>query len=301
MPEKNRKQALLPESCRVLPNNCGTAPGFSLELQQARLFFLPGVPVEMTAMLAQQVLPELLKLTGPRPARQECHVQVFGLSEPAVEERLQAIALPPQVEVGYGVHFPQVIVKLRSCEPRALQQARQMVTTALAEVLVNSDDRPPEQVTAELLIQSGLTLALAESCTGGMIAMRLTDVAGASAFLERGAVSYANSAKRDWLKVPQKTLDELGAVSEECARAMAEGVRAAATADLGLAVTGIAGPGGGTPEKPVGTVFLALADATHTRVERLQLGGSRQRIRELTTATALAWLRERVRQHPRDP
>ncbi|PNU18991.1 hypothetical protein C2E25_14720 [Geothermobacter hydrogeniphilus] len=154
-----------------------------------------------------------------------------------------------------------------------------------------------EKVTAELLIRSGLTLALAESCTGGLIAARLTEIPGASAFLERGVVCYANSAKRDWLQVPEAILNGVGAVSSECAEAMARGVRAAAGTDLGLAVTGIAGPGGGTTEKPVGTVYLALADGDRLHCERLFLSGSRRRIRELTLAKALDWLQSAARRH----
>jgi len=291
----NLKQSLLPEPCRVLVNNFGTAPGFALEIGSAQAFFLPGVPRELLGMLKEQVLPQLLKMTGSRLPRLETRLRTFGLAEPAVQELLTGLRLPAGVETGFGVSFPEVTVKLRSCDQAALQQAEAMTAKALEEILICSDERSTAQVTAEMLIQSGLSLSLAESCTGGLIAARLTEVPGASAFLERGAVCYATSAKQDWLNIPREILDDKGAVSSECASAMARGIRAAAGTDLGLAVTGIAGPAGGTPDKPVGTVYLALSDGDRVTVERLALGGSRERIRELTVATALGWLRAATR------
>lgn len=293
----NLQQARLPQGCTILPNHRGTAPGFRLRLNRAELFFLPGVPDEMLAMLDDQVLPRLLKLTGRRPARHEVRLQIFGLAEPHLEELLGAIELPSGIEIGFGVSFPRVIIKLRGLDPLDLDLARQRITAALQDCLVIAGDTSFEERVAELLIQSGQTLALAESCTGGLIAARLTEVPGASAFLERSAVTYANSAKQDWLGVPETILLTDGAVSAACAEAMARGIRSAAGTDFGLAVTGIAGPGGGTPEKPVGTVFLALADQDGVTVERLELGGSRQRIRELTLATAL----DRLIRHLQQP
>jgi nicotinamide-nucleotide amidase len=148
--------------------------------------------------------------------------------------------------------------------------------------------------TGELLITAGKSLALAESCTGGLVSQLLTDAPGASNFFERGGVTYANSAKTDWLGVTQQILDQDGAVSEASARAMAEGIRNAADSDLGLSITGIAGPDGGTEEKPVGTVFIGLADAIDTNVVRHQFAGDRQQVRLRTAYTALAMIQHHL-------
>ncbi|TYO97499.1 competence/damage-inducible protein cinA [Geothermobacter ehrlichii] len=290
MPAANRKQALLPQGAEVLVNGLGTAPGFCLEHRGCLFFFLPGVPREMQRMLETEVLPRLLASSGAPPALREERLRVFGLPEPEVESRLRRHGVPELVELGFGVEFPVTIVKLRSRDAAALAAAAERTRAALAGAILFPDQTTLAELAAKKLRQAKKTLALAESCTGGLIAARLTDIPGASAFFERGAVSYANSAKQDWLGVPAAILDEQGAVSAECAAAMAEGIRRAAGTDLGLAVTGIAGPDGGTKDKPVGTVFLALAHAAGTETERLQLGGDRWRIRELTAMTALARL-----------
>ncbi len=290
MPAASRRLALLPRGADILDNPLGTAPGFCLEHRGCLFCFLPGVPREMQQMLETEVLPRLRRRAGPAAALHEERLQVFGLPEPAIEERLRRQGVPERVELGFGVDFPLTIVKLRSPDRSALADAAERVRAALAGAIVFPAETSLARLAAERLIRAGLTLALAESCTGGLIAARLTDIPGASAFLERGAVSYANSAKQDWLGVPAAILAGEGAVSTACAAAMAEGVRRAAGTDLGLAVTGIAGPDGGSPDKPVGTVFLALADATGTTTEHLQFGGDRWRIRELTTMTALARL-----------
>jgi nicotinamide-nucleotide amidase len=152
---------------------------------------------------------------------------------------------------------------------------------------------------ARLLTDAGLTLALAESCTGGMVAQMLTDIPGASRFLERAAVTYANSAKQDWLQVPEEVLTNDGAVSRSCAQAMARGIRRAAGTHLGLAITGIAGPDGGSPDKPVGTVFLALDAVDEERVQGYRFSGERDKVRRLAACMALEWLRRYVCARPR--
>jgi nicotinamide-nucleotide amidase len=289
----NEKQALLPQKCRVLENHRGTAPGFQLQLNGAELYFLPGVPDEMEAMLLDKVLPDLQRLLPKRLALLEKVVKVFGLAEPQIEGLLRQAPLPAAVEVAYGVDLPLVLVKLRAAgdQSEQLDRAELLVWKILGDYVIGSGTESLQGNVCRLLTDHGTTLALAESCTGGMIAKLLTDIPGASAFLERGAVTYANSAKHDWLQVSAEILARQGAVSPECALAMAQGIRRAARTELGLAVTGIAGPDGGSEEKPVGTVFIALASATTTRVEEFRFGGSRERIRTLTSYTALDWLR----------
>lgn len=293
LPPGNEKQALLPHKCRILRNRHGTAPGFHLQLNAAEVYFLPGVPTEMAAMCKDVVLPELHGFFPDRLALEEKIVKVLGLAEPRIEELLNAAGLPGEVAVGFGLDWPLVLVKLRCGGEHAglLDQAELRVRKALGDHVIGIDsDTLPGNV-GRLLTDLGATLALAESCTGGMIAKLLTDLPGASAFFERGAVTYANRAKHDWLKIPWQLLTDHGAVSRECAEAMARGVRQAARTDLGLAVTGIAGPDGGTDDKPVGTVFIALCSAERTRVEEFHFGGSRERVRTLTSYTALDWLR----------
>jgi len=295
----NEKQALLPHKCRVLENHRGTAPGFQLELNGAALYFLPGVPDEMEAMLRDKIVPELQALLPSRLALQEKVVKIFGLAEPQVEEHLHRCSLPPDIEVAFGVDFPLVLVKLRGSGEQAelLDRAELQVRKILGDYVVGVESETLPGNVGRLLTDQGATLALAESCTGGMIAKLLTDIPGASAFLERGAVTYANSAKHDWLQVSPEILTRQGAVSRECAVAMAQGIRMVSGTDLGLAVTGIAGPDGGTVEKPVGTVYIALASAELTRVEEFRFGGSRERIRTLTSYTALDWLRHYAMSH----
>lgn len=295
MHPRDEKQALLPARAAVLANPRGVAPGFHLRHPQgADLFFLPGVPVEMRAMLADSVVPRLLNQAGERPERAQQRLTVFGLPEPELESRLQQAALPDGVELAYTVDFPLVRVRLSATGAGAGQRvdrAEVAARRALAEHLVAVGDDSLAAAAAKALTAAGLTVALAESCTGGLIATLLTDQPGASAFLERGAITYANAAKTGWLKVPAPLLARHGAVSAECARAMARGIRRAAGTDLGLAVTGIAGPDGGTPEKPVGTVFLALAAANDERVEEFRFRGDRGQVRLRSACTALDWLR----------
>ncbi len=297
MHPRNEKQALLPQKAIVLPNPVGTAPGFLLQHDGHTLFFLPGVPAEMQAMLTATVLPQLEKIAGGGYPRRERIYKTFGLPEPQVEERLASANLPPALQIAFGVEFPFVYSKVRAPGAAAeeiLDRAEVPIRRALNSHLVAIGEETLAGNVARLLTGAGLTLALAESCTGGLIAAHLTDIPGASAFLERAAVTYANSAKTDWLGVPAAVLERDGAVSEGCALAMARGIRQAAGSDLGLAVTGIAGPTGGTPQKPVGTVYLALAAADTEQVEMYRFTGDRGQIRLMAACMGLEWLRRYV-------
>lgn len=289
----DEKQALLPQKATILPNPVGSAPGFLLRQGDKDIFFLPGVPTEMAAILEQSILARLLERAGGAFPRQERVLKVFGLSEPKTEERL-AGSLPAGVTLAFGVDFPFVHVKLRAAGEEAetlLDRAELAARQALDNNVVAIGTGSLVQTVARQMTTAGLTLSLAESCTGGLIAKLLTDLPGASAFLERGAVTYANSAKGDWLGIPADLIAREGAVSEACALAMARGIRRAAGTDVALAVTGIAGPSGGTPGKPVGTVYLALAAADAEQVRGYRFGGEREQIRTLSACMALDWLR----------
>lgn len=295
----DEKQALLPERATLLPNARGTAPGFLLQQGDCSLFFLPGVPAEMLAMLEATVLPRLRQNFPPERPWQQRILKFYGLAEPRCEELLLGAGLPPQVALAYAVSFPEVHVKLRARGAAAkalLDDAEAAARRAAGDYLVATGTASLPANVAELLTGGKRTLALAESCTGGLIAKLLTDLPGASAFLERGAVTYANSAKQDWLGVPAAVLAGPGAVSSECALAMARGVRQAAAADLALAVTGIAGPEGGSAEKPVGTVFIALADGDRSWARRFRFSGDRAAVRTQSAYSALAWLYHHLNQ-----
>jgi nicotinamide-nucleotide amidase len=293
MNPRNEKQALLPQKAVILPNRLGTAPGFLLHQKTCELFFLPGVPKEMVAMLEQEVLPSLQSRSGGHPL-QERILKVFGLSEPRVEELFTGQPLPRGTMLGFGVDFPFVHVKLRANGEHAdqiLDEAELFTRRLLEPYVFGIGQETLAGNVARMLTNAGLTIALAESCTGGLVAAMLTDLPGASAFLERGAVTYANAAKMNWLGVPKEVLENEGAVSEACAVAMARGIRAAAGTDLGLAVTGIAGPEGGTAQKPVGTVFLALSGADFEQVKGFRFSGDREKIRRMSACMALEWIR----------
>lgn len=248
-------------------------------------------------MLRAAVLPRLEEEYPEAAPRRQRILRLFGLAEPQCEELLAGIDLPPGVEVAFAVDFPEIQVKLRAAGEDAesrLDRAEVAARRACDQFLVATGEESLAGNVARLLTNAELTLALAESCTGGLIAKLLTDLPGASVFFQGGAVTYANRAKQEWLGVSEAILAGPGAVSADCAKAMAQGIRRAAGSDLALAVTGIAGPDGGTPQKPVGTVFIALADRNETTAQGFRFPGDRQAVRTLTAFTALAWLRRHL-------
>ncbi|SHJ73464.1 competence/damage-inducible protein cinA [Malonomonas rubra DSM 5091] len=303
MEPSNERQALLPLEAEPLQNPLGTAPGFRLRHKNCQLFFLPGVPSEMKAMFNQAVLPALQELHPPEAARQQRLFKLFGLPEPKVDALIPYSQLPQGVDVAFALDYPLVLVKLRADGDDATQrldQAETILLEVLGEHIMARDEQTPEEVVGKLLIEAGLSLSLAESCTGGLVASMLTSQPGASAFLERGAVTYADSAKQDWLQVPLPILQQHGAVSEQCARAMAIGLRRATGTDLALSITGIAGPDGGTEEKPVGTVFMALANPEGVHVKGYRFNGDRHKVQRMSAVMALEWLRRFALRYAKD-
>jgi len=303
MEPSNERQALLPLNAQPLRNPQGTAPGFRLQHGNCELFFLPGVPSEMKAMFEQSVLPVLQELHPPEAARQQRTFKLFGLPEPKIDALIPYPQLPAGVEVAFALDYPLVLVKLRAEGKEAeqkLDKAEALLQHYLGEHIMARGDETPEGNIGKLLVNAGLSLSLAESCTGGLVATLLTSQPGASAFLERGAVSYADSAKQDWLHVPLPLLQQHGAVSEQCARAMAIGLRHVSGTDLALAITGIAGPDGGSPSKPVGTVFLAMASPEGVHVKRYQFNGDRNRVQRMSAFMALEWLRRFALRQPQE-
>ena len=303
MPENNLKQALFPEGATVIPNALGTAPGFRLDLDtewgKRHLIVLPGVPREMKPMVEEQVLPWLQQARGGEDVYLSHTFQTFGISESALDELVAGCVPPEEGRIAFRAAFPQISVRLtvhgrpqvaaRRCEELAARLRQRIGTYAYGE-----GETSMEEVVGNMLRQHRLTIAVGESCTGGLIGHRLTNVPGSSDYLLGDFVTYANSAKVAVLGVRPETLDRVGAVSEEVAAEMAAGARRLAGSDLGLATTGIAGPDGGTPEKPVGTVCIALATADRSYVRRYQFWGTREWVKLLTSQVALDWVRRHL-------
>jgi nicotinamide-nucleotide amidase len=277
MAEANAKQADFPVGSRVLPNPNGTAPGFCLKLGETPAYFMPGVPSEMKAMFDAHIAADLTQLV--KRARHQIVLQLFGLPESEANSRLAGVEAAHGVLIGYRASMAELQVKVLA-EADTTEQAYQVARRAADEARQRLGDCVfAEGMTsltdhvAELLVTKHQTLAIAESCTGGLAAELLTRIPGSSRYFLGGVVAYANDVKVNLLGVPHELLAAHGAVSTEVARAMAEGVRQRLGADWGLAFTGIAGPDGGSEQKPVGLVHWALAGAAGTEArERVFLG-----------------------------
>jgi competence/damage-inducible protein CinA-like protein len=309
MPERTRRQAQVPLGARVLPNPYGTAPGLALELHPnpfrpggapSWLLMLPGPTRELRPMFAQAVVP-LLQRVLPCAMPFVCRtLRTTGLGESSVEETVAAPLEPllrAGVEVGYCARPGQVDVRLVGRGPQAselVRQAEAVVCARLGHAIYGVGDEDLEQTIIRVLTERKQTLALAESCTGGLLAHRLTNVPGASAVLLAGVVTYSNEAKQRFVGVKPATLAAYGAVSEPVAREMAEGARQAIGSDFALALTGIAGPGGGSEAKPVGTVFIALAAPGHTRAEHHTNAWDRETFKYVSSQQALNLLRTQL-------
>jgi len=292
------KQAMIPTKSSLIPNPCGTACGFHLMHNGCFMFFMPGVPAEMIVMLRAAVIPFLQERVVRKRVIRSTSLNLFGPCEAEVDELLAGIARPEQgLTLGICVTFPWMKVTLRAeadndaAVADLLAPAVSAVRERLKDYCFSSGDASMDATVAELFRDSCLTLSLAESCSGGLIAKRITDIPGSSAYFYEGVVTYSNNAKMRLLGVSAELLKSCGAVSSECAAAMSKGVRAASGSDLGLAVTGIAGPEGGGDDKPVGTVFISLAAPDGCWTKRFQFNGNRDEVRVLTTWTALDWLR----------
>jgi nicotinamide-nucleotide amidase len=286
--------APVPEGAEQIENPKGSAAGFWLEADGRAVVVMPGVPWELAAMWEAGVRPRVEALFAGRPAVALRTLRTVGLTEREVERRLEPVATELEREgASFGVTARPlaVDVHLRAPDPRALERAARAVAGALGEALYGEGDADLSQVVGAAFRAAGRRVATAESCTGGAIAAALTRVPGASDYVERGVVAYANAAKVEALGVPAGLIEAHGAVSEPVARAMAEGLLARSHADVSVAVTGIAGPTGGTPEKPVGLVYLALAEAGGTFCRAFVHRGDRERVILRTVTRALDLLR----------
>lgn len=298
-PESNMKQAYVPEGAKVLQNRCGTAPGLMIEQDGKTAILLPGPPNELEPMFSQEVEPFLRSKSGGMVMAEQ-YLRVCGIGEARVGEMLSDL-----MEGGNPSLAPYAKeneVQLRIAAKAATQTAaeaeietmRRVVEERLGDAVYAYGEQDMPHTVGKLLLEEGLTIACAESCTAGLLTAALGDVAGISAALHEGIVTYSNEAKMKYLGVSADTLAVHGAVSAETAREMALGIRRVSGSDIGVSVTGIAGPDGGTAEKPVGLVYVGIACYGEVETLRLQLHGSRQRVRRAAVMQALNGVRKQI-------
>jgi len=297
MPEINIAMAMLPEGARSIENQRGTAPGLLFERGEALLFVLPGVPIELRSMFENFVSP-FLEGKGLKRLAQERLVRTTGLAESEIAERIDQLARRlARTDVVYlpsatGVDL-KVIGRGRTAVEAAktAEKSQEKIAAKLGSYVYARGDESLEKVVGYLLTMGTSTLSVAESCTGGRVGWRLTRVPGSSDYFKGGVIAYSDEVKRRLLGIKAGVLKKHGAVSEETALMMARGVREKCATDYGLAITGVAGPGGGTKKKPVGMVFVAVASGAGERVRELRLAGGRSSIRRAACQAALELLR----------
>lgn len=309
MPEANRVQALVPVGAKPIHNTCGTAPGIRAELGRSVIYVVPGVPTEMQEMFFRSIQPELLAKAGGRSV-QSAKILCFGAGESDIASQIADLMQRGRNPlVGTTPHEMIISVRIVATGDSPAQ-AKALLDRDVAEVrrrlgdlIYGEGDDTLAEAVGRMLIDSKLTVATAESCTGGWLAKSLTDLSGSSAYFLRGYVTYSNQTKTELLGVPAAMIQQFGAVSEEVARTMAMGCKARAGTDFALSITGIAGPTGGSAEKPVGLVYIALAGPRGLEVRRMTFGERllRWQIRDRATKVALNMLRLAVLDCGRKP
>jgi nicotinamide-nucleotide amidase len=303
MSDNNRKQAFLPHGAECLPNPVGTACGFCLKIENCLFYFLPGVPREMHLMLAQSVVPRVTGLLDrDRMIYRIQTLSTFGLTESVISERLSGFeTVFPDIQLGLRAKFPEIQIKLYTRSRNEndlkamLKPAINWVVEQMQDYVFSHDGQSMQAAIGALLRNKHASLAIAESCTGGLISHRFTDVPGSSDYFLFSGVTYSNDAKQKVLGVSAETLNRYGAVHEQTAKEMAEGARKICGATYGLSTSGIAGPDGGTPDKPVGTVCIGLAAPEQVVGQRFTfLNLNRQMSKEIFSMTAMDLLRRHL-------
>jgi nicotinamide-nucleotide amidase len=299
----NERQAEVIEGAEILENPRGTAPGQWIEARGVRLALLPGPPREIEPMFESAVMPRLRRLGAGRRLA-ERSFRVIGLTESEVDARVAPIYTAYQPRISTTILAAAGHIALRSSpwgaqgeQPRELEELAARIDQALGDAIYTTSDEPLEEIVGRLLAQSRRTVAVAESCTAGLLGWRITRVAGSSSYFLGGVLCYSNEAKTELCGVPRELLDQHGAVSAEVAETLARGVMRRFSSSIGLAVTGIAGPGGGTADKPVGLVYVGISDSGQAVHFRRVLPGDREAVRERAVFFALAALR-RFLLHP---
>jgi len=297
--EGNVKQAYIIEGSKVIPNDWGTAPGIIYENNGKILILLPGPPREMIPMFETYVVPYLLTLSSE--TIQSKVLRVCGLGESFMEERIKDLienqtnpTIAPYAKEGEAILRITAKAKSKEEAEKLIEEVEKEIRKRLGDFIYGEGDITLEEVVVKLLIEKGITIAVAESCTGGMISARIVNVPGVSKVFKEGIIAYSNESKIKRLNISEETLKKYGAVSKECALEMARNVAMISGADIGLSSTGIAGPEGGTSDKPVGLVYLGLYMNGVENYKELKLSGDRNRIRLYTTINALDFLRRHI-------
>lgn len=300
MPENNLKQARFPVGSVIIANHLGTAPGYRLDLDtphgRKHLIILPGVPREMKPMMEETVLPWLREMRSTGDVFLTRTFQTFGISESGLDELVAGTVGEDEGRLAFRASFPQISMRVtvrgRANDVEAkLEELSHRIRAKIGTFVYGEGDVTMEEVVGRLLKDKGKTLSFAEAVSGGLVTHRLTNVPGSSAYFQGTVIAYADAAKINLLGVKPETLRQHGAVSEETVREMAAGVRERMGTDIGVAITGIAGPGGGAPDKPVGTACLALAADGLLVSRRYQLWGNRDWIKTLVSQLGLDWVR----------
>jgi len=286
--DTNREQAVLPINCEPLSNRLGTAPGMWFDVEDTVYVSMPGVPFEMREMMGSQVIPKVQERFELSSIIHR-HLNTVGIGESFLSDKLSGFEeqLPPHIKLAYLPGLGTVKLRLTSTTTDGMDAQFEKLNTTLAKYVFGKDAETLEEVLGKHLTSAGKTLSTAESCTGGYIAHQLTSVPGSSDYYKGSVVSYANEIKTKLLGVSQDSLDKQGAVSREVVQQMVQGVRKHLNTELGIAVSGIAGPSGGTPEKPVGTVWIAVADEAHEYIKEYKFGTDRDKNIRLTAITAM--------------
>ncbi len=296
MVKSNEKQAYIPEGAKIIHNNYGTAPGIIIEKDEKIAILLPGPPRELEPLFKEQVRDYLKEKSGF--VMKSLVVRLFGSGESALAEKIRDLmesenpTLAPYAKDGEVTMRITAKAKDEAEADELIKNMYEQVKGRVGEYVYGFGEEEMAAVVCRLLAQEKMTVAAAESCTAGMFTAALADNPGASAVLSESVVTYSNDAKEKYLGVSHDTLSRFGAVSSETAKEMAEGIKKAAGSDIGVSITGIAGPGGGTKEKPVGLVYVGVAHAGGTQVKKLQLFGDRKRVRHLSVLNALNEIRK---------
>jgi nicotinamide-nucleotide amidase len=295
MIEANRDQAVVPSNCIVLQNTLGTAPGMWFDHKGKAIVSLPGVPYEMMQLFKQEVVPRIIDLKGSESAIAHSTLVVADIAESMLSKHLEEYekTLPSGIQLSYLPNFQNIRLRLTDYKPEQnnINDAYMRLKSEVNQYLIAEGDKQIEEIVGELLLGQNATVSFAESCTGGNIAHLMTSVPGSSRYFEGGLVAYSYNIKEDMLGIDIDILKEHGAVSEDVVEQMAVSVRNKMNTDYALAVSGIAGPGGGLPNKPVGTVWVAVCNKMEVRSKLFHFRGDRQKVIQHTTSKALDFLR----------
>lgn len=298
MPSNNLRQALVPQGASYILNDVGTAPGLIIPTHKRVLIALPGVPFELYLMFEKAVIPYLKKRFKPDKIIKSRVIKITGLAESKVNEKIEDILkLGGNVQMGIYPHPEEITVKITAFEKNnkkadaTIKKIEKKIRFRLRNYIFGYDDERLEEIVGKLLLKKKKTLAIAESCTGGLLANRITDVPGSSKYFLMSVTAYSNESKNKVLNVPLETIKKYGAVSSQVASLMAKNIRLLAKANIGIGITGIAGPAGGTKEKPVGLVYIALSHGKKTICREFRFLGQRNIIKYKITQNALNLIR----------